>query len=269
MKKKFLKKNFELIKKILNNQKEDDISGLSAQCAYYTILSFVPLIILVITLIQYTSIDPKTLLNIVSKIVPSNMHQFILEIIQEIYSKSIGTISISLIFTTWSAGKGVFALGKGLKRIYKTENKKETYIYLRLTAFIQTILFIILIVLGLIISIFGNSLINIIQQYILEFRNYTKILGIFTELAFIFATFIIFLLLYKFVPKHKVTFKTQIPGAIFGAIILNIISFIFSKYLYIFKGFSITYGSLTTLILIMMWTYACFYTLFLGAEINK
>lgn len=265
MKKKF----YKLIKKILYNQKEDDISGLSAQCAYYTILSFVPFIILIMTLIQYTSIEPETLLNIVSRAIPSSMNQFIFEIIQEIYSKSIGTISVSLIFTTWSAGKGVFALGKGLKRIYKTENKKETYIYLRLTALIQTILFIILIVLGLIISIFGNSLINIIQRYILEFKNYTKILEIFTELAFIFATFIIFLLLYKFVPKHKVTFKSQIPGAIFGATILNIISFIFSKYLYIFKGFSITYGSLTTIILIMMWTYTCFYTLFLGAEINK
>ena len=46
-------------------------------------------------------------------------------------------------------------------------------------------------------------------------------------------------------------------------------SYIFSKYLYIFKGFSLTYGSLTTLMLIMMWTYACFYTVFLGAEFNK
>ena len=43
----------------------------------------------------------------------------------------------------------------------------------------------------------------------------------------------------------------------------------FSKYLDIFKGFSITYGSLTTLMLVMMWTYSCFYTLFLGAELNK
>ena len=55
-----------------------------------------------------------------------------------------------------------------------------------------------------------------------------------------------------------------------GLIVLfGIILFAFSIYLDIFKGFSITYGSLTTLILIMMWTYACFYSIFLGAEINK
>ena len=70
-------------------------------------------------------------------------------------------------------------------------------------------------------------------------------------------------------PKHKVTFRSQFYGALFGAIALNVVSFIFSKYLDIFKGFSITYGSLTTLMLVMMWTYSCFYTLFLGAELNK
>ena len=65
------------------------------------------------------------------------------------------------------------------------------------------------------------------------------------------------------------TFKSQIPGAVFSSVALIIISFVFSKYLDIFKGFSITYGSLTALMLTMMWTYTCFYAIFLGAEINK
>ena len=69
-------------------------------------------------------------------------------------------------------------------------------------------------------------------------------------------------------PKHKMALKTQVYWAIFGAIALNVISFVFSRYLTIFKGFSITYGSLTTVMLIMMWTYSCFYALFLGAELN-
>ena len=90
-----------------------------------------------------------------------------------------------------------------------------------------------------------------------------------TEVSFLFMTFLVFLLLYKFMPKHRVSFKSQFWGALFGAIALNVISFVFSKYLFIFKGFSLTYGSLTTLMLIMMWTYSCFYTVFLGAELNK
>lgn len=264
------KEKYKMVQKIFENMREDHVSEFSAQCSYYTILSFIPFIILLITLIQYTNIDQQTLFDVIAKIVPSSMNEFVLGIIREVYSKSIGTISISIIFTLWSAGKGLFALMKGLHSVYNIDGEKEkSVIYLRLMSIIETVIFIVLIMLGLVLLVFGNSLKSIIQNHFGIFENFNTFLQILTELGFIFATFIVFLLLYKFMPKHKVTFKSQIPGAIFGAIALNVISFVFSKYLYIFKGFSITYGSLTTLMLIMMWTYSCFYTLFLGAELNK
>ena len=270
MKKINFKKIYKIIEKLFKNMGEDLVSEYSAQCSYYTILSFIPFIILVLTMIQYTGVGPQALFNAISKIIPSSMNEIILDIVQEVYSKSIGTISISIIFTIWSAGKGLFALNKGLQSVYNTNNKESaSYIYLRVKAIIETIMFIILIVLGLTLLVFGNSLIEIIQKYVGGLENYNTISAIVTQIGLILITFLIFLLLYKFMPKHKVSFKSQIYGAIFGAIALNIISIVFSKYLYIFKGFSITYGSLATLMLIMMWIYSCFYTVFLGAELNK
>ena len=198
------------------------------------------------------------------------MNEFVLGIVREVYSKSIGTISISLIFTLWSAGKGLFALTKGLHSVYNTdEDNEKSILYLRIMALIDTVIFIVLIMLGMVLLVFGNSLKSLMQQHFGALENFNTLSQIATELGFIFVTFVIFLFLYRFMPNHKVTFKSQIPGAIFGAIALNVISFVFSKYLDIFKGFSITYGSLTTLMLIMMWTYSCFYSLFLGAELNK
>ena len=270
MKKINFKKIYKIIEKLFKNMGEDLVSEYSAQCSYYTILSFIPFIILVLTMIQYTGVGPQALFNAISKIIPSSMKEIILDIVQEVYSKSIGTISISIIFTIWSAGKGLFALNKGLQSVYNTNNKESaSYIYLRVKAIIETIMFIILIVLGLTLLVFGNSLIEIIQKYVGGLENYNTISAIVTQIGLILITFLIFLLLYKFMPKHKVSFKSQIYGAIFGAIALNIISIVFSKYLYIFKGFSITYGSLATLMLIMMWIYSCFYTVFFGAELNK
>lgn len=261
---------YKKIMKLFYNIRVDRIGEISAQCAYYTILSFIPFIILLITLIQYTNIDPKTLFDAISKVIPSGMNEFILGIVQEVYSKSIGTVSISIIFTIWTAGKGLFALTKGLQAVYNTNQKKQSsYISLRISAIFETMLFIILIVIGLIMLVFGETLKNIIQQHFGGFENFNLISYVIAEAIFIFVTFLIFLLLYKFMPKHNVTFKSQLCGAIFGAIALNVVSFVFSKYLYIFKGFSWTYGSLTTLMLIMMWTYSCFYTVFLGAEFNK
>lgn len=270
MKKINFKESYNVIRKIFTNIDNDNISACSAQCAYYTILSFIPFTILLITLIQYTNIDQQTLFNAISKIVPTSMNEFILGIVREVYSKSIGTISVSIIFTIWSAGKGLFALIKGLHSVYDvTDKKSNSVIYLKLMSVIQTVVFILLITLGLILLVFGNTLISIVKNYFGGLENFNIISSIITEFCFIFVTFIVFLFLYKYMPKHKVSFKSQIPGAIFGAICLNLISFVFSKYLDIFKGFSITYGSLTALILVMMWTYACFYAIFLGAELNK
>ncbi len=268
--KEFVKRNYKNINKLLTQMSEDHVSEYSAQCAYYTILSFIPFAIILITLIQYTSITHQNLFEAISKVIPNSMNELVLGIVQEVYSKSIGTISISIIFILWSAGRGLYALTKGIREIYKIEGeKKENYFILRLKAILQTIIFIILITAGLALLVFGNSFVSIIQENFGAFLEFTGVSAIVTEIGFIFITFIIFLIIYKFMPKHKVTFKSQIYGAIFGAIVLNVISFIFSIYLDVFKGFSITYGSLTTLILVMMWTYACFYTVFLGAELNK
>lgn len=268
--KKLIKEKWSKMQEMSENMKRDHIGESAAQCSYYTILSFIPFLILLITLIQYTGIAPQTLFDAISKIIPSSMSEMVLGIVQEVYSKSIGTISISIIFTIWTAGKGFYALTAGLQTVYQTKGKKITsYIYLRIKVLLETILFIILIVMGLIILVFGNGVVDIIKEYFGGFKNYTIISSIIAQLGFMFATFVVFLLLYKFMPKHKVTFKSQTYGALFGAVALNVISFIFSRYLTIFKGFSITYGSLTTLMLVMMWTYSCFYTVFLGAELNK
>ncbi len=270
MYKTILEEKYKKIQELSENMKKDHISESSAQCSYYTILSFIPFVILLITLIQYTGIEPKALFDLISKVIPSSMSEMVLGIVQEVYSKSIGTISISIIFTIISAGKGFYALTSGLQTVYQTKSKKITsYIFLRLKVLVETILFILLIVIGLTVLVFGNGFIDVIKKHFGIFENYNFISSIIAQCGIILITFFIFLMLYKYMPKHKVSFKSQAYGAIFGAITLNIISFIFSRYLTIFKGFSITYGSLTTLMLVMMWTYSCFYIVFLGAELNK
>lgn len=255
--------NLGKIKTLMRNVKEDNVSEYAAQCSYYTILSFIPFVILVLTLIQYTGIEPQVLFDAISKIIPSNMSGIVINVVQEVYSKSIGTISISIIFVLWSAGKGLFALTKGLQAIYKTDNGEDaSYIYMRAKAVLETVIFIGLVVMGLTVLMFGE----VLKKHFGIIQNYKVLI---VKIMLLFGIFIIFLLCYKFIPRHRVKLKTQIVGSVFSAFALSIISYIFSQYLYIFEGFSIMYGSLTTLMLIMMWTYTCFFVMFLGAELNK
>ena len=47
-----------------------------------------------------------------------------------------------------------------------------------------------------------------------------------------------------------------------------VVSWVFSVYVDVFEGFSTMYGSLTTIVLIMLWLYFCMYSILIGGEIN-
>ena len=264
-----MKKVINLFNILIDKLQKNHIDEYTAQCAYFTLLAFIPLIMLILTLTKYVGIDEKTLFIIIEKISTGNiLNEAILGIIKEVYSKSVGTITISAIFVLWSAGKGFLALCKGLNAAYEIDMQKK-FMYFRIKATICTIVFIVLIILMLLIVVFGNQ-INIILQE--KFNIFSTAINALLKNKVLITTIILFLVLlnvYKFIPKHKYKMVYQIPGAIFAAIACNVISIFYSIYVNLFTGFSVMYGSLTTIVLAMMWIYACMYSILLGATINK
>ncbi|MFR6272668.1 MAG: YihY/virulence factor BrkB family protein [Blautia sp.] len=79
---------------------------------------------------------------------------------------------------------------------------------------------------------------------------------------------VVFLFLYKFVPNRKATFRSQMPGAVFTAVSWSAFSFGFSLYFDYYEGTSNMYGSMTTIILILLWMYFCMNIMMIGAQIN-
>lgn len=256
------------LKEFFKRLKKHNTEGYTAECAYYIILSFIPFLIILLTLIQYTNISQETLFETIKLFTPNIMNEGIHNIIQEIYSKSLGTISISAIVAIWSAGRGFYALCRGLNEAYDIQ-KKQTYWYLKIKGIICTLIFIVFIVLSLALVVFGNNVMEMLKQ-----RNtnvsilLTNIMNL-RRIGLMAVLFILFLLMYKYVPAKKRKFKNQIWGALFSAISWSAISSIFGMYVNIFRGFSVMYGSLTNIILIMMWMYASMYILLMGAEINS
>lgn len=242
----------------------------AAACSYYTILSFIPLTILVLTLAQYFGINEEVFISILEGMIPSDiLNEAVISIVKETFSKSISTITISAIFTFWSAGKGFFALCKGLNVVYGVKGENKNYIFFRLRALISTFVFIIAIVLTLLVLVFGNAINMLLQQRFNIFSTLINILLKSKILISIISLSIIFILVYRFIPKHKYKLKKQIPGAVIAAIACNVVSIFYSVYIEIFTEFSLMYGSLTTIVFAMMWVYACMYSILLGGYINK
>lgn len=256
------------INKFLNKINNDNISEYAAECAYFTILSFVPFIFLIFTLIQYTNFDKEYVISILDMFFPNNMKDIFYSIIQEVYSKSLGTFSIAVIVTIWSSGKGFFSLLKGLRRIYMISDDKSNF-RIRIEGSIFTLLFIILMIGMILIQVFGNAIYNSLSK---NFRTISTIISYILKIRILFIIsilFLAFLFIYKLIPNNNQKIKYQIYGAFLVSIGWYILSWFFSIYINIFKGFSKIYGSLSTIVLIMMWVYACMYLILLGGELNN
>lgn len=252
-------------KQLLKQFSEHNLSEYTAQCTYYMVLAFIPFLILIVTLLQYTGISKETFIWIIQTIIPTSMSEAAISIVQEVYSKSLGTISVSVIFLLWSARKGFFALSKGLHRAYDTKNN---YIKLQVKSLITTSVLVLLVIIVLVLSVFGNTIIEFLGN---RFNIPPTLLNIFeiTRIGVYGVLFIVVLLMYRFIPGHGIRLKHHIPGAIIATLGWYLCSFFFSMFIDMFKGFSIMYGSLTSITLAMMWVYFGMYIILIGAEINN
>ena len=258
----------EEIKKILNKLKKDEIGDFAAQSTFFTILSIIPFAIVFISLIQYINLDKADLIVYAKDIIPNTFLDFTLNIIEEIYSKTFTTLSISIIFTLWSASKGFSALIRGFHRIYGGEPKNK--IYFRVKSSLLTIAMMIVFVLTALVLVWGGHIQEFLDSFFAE-SDFQKFVGFIIKIrkyGLSLIIFLFFMIIYTFGPQVELKIKNQILGASFATAFWYVLSYIFSVYLRYFTGFSLMYGSLTTIFLFMIWIYYLTYVILIGAEIN-
>ena len=198
---------------------------------------------------------------------PSSVESMITTIVNQVYNQSMGIIPVTILVALWSAGKGVLAITTGLNCIYGCRETRN-YVFLRIRSTIYTMMFLLVIILLLVLSVFGNTLNIFIAEHIPLVKNVADwLIEVRIEITPI-VLMIFSLLIYKFLPNRRDKILRQLPGAVFAAIQWTIVSWIFSVYVDIFRGFSSMYGSLTTIVLIMLWMYFCMYSILLGGEVN-
>lgn len=244
-----------------------NISAFAASTAFFLFLSLIPMLMLLCSIIPYTPVTENNLLKAVTDIAPDSMKALLTGIIREVYDKSIGIISVTAIVTLWSAGKGMLALMRGLNAINDVEENRS-YLLLRIVASLYTVIVVMLMLISLIIMVFGNTLVTIIKGEIPQTAYLFNILMQFRTLAVWLVITILVALMYTYMPGAKLGFKMQLPGAAVASVGWSVITFGFSVYIDKFNGFS-TYGSLTTIIILMLWLYVCMYIVMAGAFLNR
>ena len=260
---------FKFIKNIkifLKKIKEDNINAFAAQTTFFIILSFIPFAVVLSSMIRLTPVTESMVLNGITRTMPDYISPFVVSIVEEVYSNSTGVISITAIVAIWSAAKGIQYLSNGLNVVNEVKETRS-WLALRIRAVFYMFVFLIGLLVLLLMLVFGSSLKRMLVSYFPFFAGITDRLAPFRFLIIFFILIVLLTTIYKALPNNRPSILSQVPGAVFSAVAWYLFSFGLSIYVKYFNGFSM-YGSLTTIVLVMLWLYFCIYIFLLCAEIN-
>ncbi|HJC50416.1 MAG TPA: YihY/virulence factor BrkB family protein [Candidatus Anaerostipes avistercoris] len=262
-------KLISMIGSIINKAQKDHITAFSAQAAFFTVLSFFPFLIVVLSLMRFFPITLQDMIDLVRNYLPEQYSGAVIPIINSLNGRLTTTyMSLTILTLLWSASKGILSMMTGLNTIHEIEEKRN-YFVLRFISSIYIGLMAVAVLFGMVLLLFGNSL--LIQLYrfqpVLE-NQHLVFASIRFTLAFLIFL-IVFIIMFRFLPSDNFKTKEILPGALFASIGWLILSFLFSMYFDNFSFYNIMYGGLTSILLTLLWLYFCMMILFIGAEINQ
>ncbi len=244
--------------------KEHSLIDLAAQCAYFFLLSLFPFLLFIISLLTFLPFSFNDVYNLLQEAyVPSD----VLEVIEGQWElltnqQSTGVLSFGLLFTLWTASLALNSILRALNLAYNVTERRGMVLG-RLISIALTIGMFAVIIVALSLQVVGSFM----KDYlIVDFVIFNlDLLRWMLSSAIIFT---ILLILYLVGPYMRLKIREVYIGAIFATIGWQLTSFGFSIYLNRFADFSATYGTIGTVIALMVWFHLSSIIILLGGEIN-
>lgn len=261
------KKVKEFVKNFWDVLRLPEMLVLPGQLAFFFILSVVP----IFTLISYGA----TYLNL--------SINFIIEFVSHAFGSDIANLIIPAVTDT-SLAKGFFITlfvgyiiaSNGASSMIVTSNtiygiKDKGFIHRRIKAFIMTIFIVILFLFILIVPLFGNKIISMLYYINMDTTFTSHIELVISILKGPFSWLIIFFfikILYAMAPDKNIPSRATTYGALFTSFGWIISTAIYSYYINHYAHYSVFYGGLANLIILMLWVYLLAYIFTIGMALN-
>ena len=262
-------------KRTYDSFNDDNLLSRAAELGYYFLFALFPTLLTVSAVFGLVLRNGKLyerLLNYLQLVVPPDALKLVLETFhQTTTAASGGKLVFGLAAGLWSASVGFSAIQDTLNIVYKV---KETRPYWKVkgAAILVTVLLSVILVLTLAALAAGTFLSHLLRGHLPV--RLGLIAGIATHLVFdvVSASFLVllFAVIYYFAPdvRHKV-WRWVTPGATIGIGGWFVASVALRIYLHYFNSYSVTYGSLGAVIILLTWFYITGLMLLLGAEVNS
>lgn len=258
----------EAIKLMIDRIMDAQIGSMAAALAYYTLLSLFPMFIVFGNLLPVFGFSYYQIQGYLGQIIPEDVMNFINPIIQNLIASSSGSVlSVAGVVTLWTAGMAVSGLKTGFNRAYEVD-AKQNYLVQRLLSMLMIFILVILLGSVMVAFTFGRQF---LEWLVPQLGLSTQWLATFNTWRWpvtLSALAIVVLVIDYFLPNARIHFWTVLPGGIVTIAGWLGLSQAFSWYMRYFGTRISTYGTLSTVIVLLLWLDFMAMLWLIGAVIN-
>lgn len=241
----------------------------AANTGFFIVLAIFPALLLILSLLRYTTLDVENLVQLLSGFLPAALMEGTEEFVLGTWQNASGAmVGLSAATALWSASRGLYGLLTGLNAVYGVSENRG-YFYTRTISVVYTFLFLLVLLLTLSLHVFGSA----VHLFLTSVDHPLVIFLVdYIDLRFFFLLglqSLIFTLMYMALPNQRNRFRESLPGGILASLGWLVFSGLFSVYVENFDRYSNIYGSVYALALGMLWLYCCLSILFFGGLLNR
>ena len=248
---------------------EHDVGKSAAALTYYLLFSFFPLLIFLSTLLGFLDLGPMQLEPPLQNLIPAQVVELVNAYLLHVTELRSGNLlAASLVITLWLPMRAVDSLMKSVNVAYGIKDPRPTLRHQAVVA-LFTLFLMAVIILTIALLLAGRGFLTFLARYL---PVITPFIGLWNALRFPImgaAFFLALGALYWVAPGVTGPRRRVFPGAVAALCSWLLFSLGFSFYVENIANYSVLYGALGGIVVLLLWLYATATVLILGAEMNR
>jgi membrane protein len=250
---------------------ENDLFTSSAAMSYFGLMALFPALLLMLAISNRIGAATELLTHAV-EVYPGS-GKFLRDTIRSMSDVGKGAIITCVIVTFW-AGSWVFAvIERALNRIWKTTSRTFWHgraLTIGMIGIVGVLLVFSVLVTSLVVGL-RDMAARLSPRQVAHYPLLLSAGSAFWQIIFAIASFLItvilFVVVYRFMPKAEVSLRDTLPGAIIGGLLWEIAKYVFAWALSFFHYDQI-YGSVGAVVAVLTWSYVSSLILLFGAQLT-
>ncbi len=258
-----IRRRFEFLKGVWQSYSKDHGSLLAAAVSFYAFLSLFPLLLLAVGVLGFVLRSPQHAEAVLTRMIGSYVVEpNTMSIVQETIHGRDAATGIGLIALLWTGTSALAMLEQAMNLAWKT-TERRSFFRRRMIALFTLLVSGLLLALSLGATTLLHA-VSVSNSAIAS--NLGLVWHLLAYLLPLLASIALFAIMFKLLPSNPVMWRTAVVGGVFSGILWEVAKHGFTYYAVHFANYSKVYGSLASVILLMVWIdYTAVITI-LGAE---